>query len=399
MNLCARIIEAFSARKALYFSVFRRQTDQCSGWNCLTTAQRFGIIFSIVVTSVVLILAYMYYLGRITSSHQELVLARRRSRRRHRRYSAPNIVMGQLPIHQQHPSFQSTVMYQPVLCNPGGVPVHYPLGHFSPGRLPAPGHLPAGQVPQPPIPMVYPVPPYQSRNPQRNFQPEPHRGGSARISLSPSSMGSPPRQPTWRQRLSRVFALPVGRVSTVASSSAPGTPIRSRSQSTVTLERGGQTTPRLSSRSVQEPSHNHRGRIYSVSPTRSVRTRHTSTAQQSDESVVLSPRTDVATVHSDDFELQPTPVSAGQVTPSYHLPITASGNGAANSNSSFESNIYSDDRHYLPSVSSCRSGWSPDSRSITPVTGQTDPSFKTNEADILSQLASAGHSNGYTTPL
>ncbi|KAH7023479.1 hypothetical protein EDB80DRAFT_886047, partial [Ilyonectria destructans] len=204
-------------------------------------------------------------------------------------------------------------MYQPVLCNPGGVAVQYPLGHFSPG------HLPAGQVPQPPIPMVYPVPPYQSRNPQRTFHPEPHRGGSARISLSPSSMGSPPRQPTWRQRLSRVFALPVGRVSTVASSSAPGTPIRSRSQSTVTHERGRRTTPRSSTRPIQEPSHNHRGRIYSVSPTRSVRTRHTSTAQQSDEDVVLSPRTDVATVHSDDFELQPTPVPAGQVTPPYHL--------------------------------------------------------------------------------
>lgn len=393
MELYAQIIEAFAAPEVPNFSVFRRQTDQCSGWNCLTTAQQFGIIFSIVVTSVVLILAYMYYLGRITSSHQELVLARRRSRRRRRRYSTPNIVMGQLPIHQQHPSFQSTVMYQPVLCNPRGVPVPYPLGHFSPG------HLPAGQVSQPPIPMVYPVPPYQYRNPQRTFQPEPRRGGSARISLSPSSMGSPPRQPTWRQRLRRVFALPVGRVSTVASSSAPGTPIRSRSQSTVTHERGRRTTPRSSSRAVQEPSHNNPGRIYSVSPTRSVRTRHTSTTQQSDEDVVLSPRTDVATVHSDDFELQPTPVPAGQVTPPYQLPITATGNGAANSNSSFESNIYSDDRHYLPSVSSFRSGWSPDSRSVTSVTGQTDPSFKTSQAHILSQPASAGHSNGYTTLL
>ncbi|RSM10312.1 hypothetical protein CEP52_003659 [Fusarium oligoseptatum] len=86
--------------------------NKCSGWKCLTEAEQFGIIFSIVITSIVLILAYMYYLGRITSAHQEIVLARRRRRRRRARLA--NISVSQLPAVPQYPSQPQQVVYQPV---------------------------------------------------------------------------------------------------------------------------------------------------------------------------------------------------------------------------------------------------------------------------------------------
>ncbi|KAM6539734.1 hypothetical protein FALCPG4_18862 [Fusarium falciforme] len=337
--------------------------NQCSGWKCLTEAEQCGIIFSIVITSIVLVLAYMYYLGRITSAHQEIVLARRRRRRRRERLA--NISVSQLPAVPQYPSQSQQVVYQPVFYSLGSTP-------FSPPRA----QVPPGPFPPQPVPIIYStstIPPHPAfvavpRIQQGSLRNSPRsnpRGRSVQRhppsessypSPSPSqSQGLPPRQPTWHQRLCRAFGLPVGRASTIASS-APGTPVRSRSASA-----GGRENIR---RSLSTSNCAEHSRVFRKSQEsrrsrgRSDKARHSSGHDREDEPRPESPDTNVATVHSDDYQLNPIPepVSDGRgPVRDEQWPLTTIPQGKEKGgSSSLSSDIYSDGRQTLPTISSIR---------------------------------------------
>ncbi|UPK90220.1 hypothetical protein LCI18_001155 [Fusarium solani-melongenae] len=342
-----------------------RNNNECSGWKCLTEAEQCGIISSIVITSIVLILAYMYYLGRITSAHQEIVLARRRRRRRRRRARLANISVSQLPAVPQYPSQSHQVVYQPVFYSLGSTPFSHPRAQVPPGPLP----------PQP-VPIIYPTSPIPPRptyvaiphirpggpqgNPRSNPRGRPVQrhppSESSYPSLSPSqSQGLPPRQPTWRQRLCRAFGLPVGRASTIASS-APGTPIRSRSASA-----GGRENTRRSLSTSQRAEHSHVSRKSQESRRsrgRSDKARYSNDHDREDEPRPESPDTNVATVHSDDYQLNPIPepVSDGRgPVRDEQWPLTTIPQGKEKGgSSSLSSDIYSDGRQTLPTISSIR---------------------------------------------
>ncbi|KAH7170512.1 hypothetical protein EDB81DRAFT_168033 [Dactylonectria macrodidyma] len=379
MKIDHRILRAHGAHGAPQAlrraSVFPRQDNGCTGWNCLTTAQQFGIIFSIVVTSVILIFAFMYYFGRITSTRTELVLARRhRSRQRRHRHSMPSIILGRLPMHQQYPNYQPRVMYQPVVYDPGRGSFLHQMAYFSPGQHPGserppqpipipphqvqyhpgifyPGHPLRGQLPQPPIPMACSIPPDQFQYHTQSGRPGSVPRGSIRGDSPSLRRRSSLRQPSWWQRVWRACALQPGRASTIETSPAPRTPVRSRSGSTVAHDTRRPTTARTRSREAQGSRRSRRSRSRSVGPTPSPRTCHARTPHQSDDHMAESPRTDLATVHSDDFQLPPPDMLRGGSIDST-LPGQHSGTvieeGVARSMSS--------GCDYLPSNSSFRSG-------------------------------------------
>lgn len=337
--------------------------SECSGWKCLTEAEQCGIISSIVITSIVLILAYMYYLGRITSAHQEIVLARRRRRRRRARLA--NISVSHLPAVPQYPSQAQQVVYQPVFYSLGSTP-------FSPPRA----QVPAGPLPPQPVPIIFPTTPIPPRptyvavphvqsgsppvNPPGNPRGRPVQrhppSESSYPSPSPSqSRGLPPRQPTWRQRLCRAFGLPMGRASTIASS-APGTPVQSRSGSAA-----GRENTRRSLSASQRAEHSHVSRKSQESRRsrgRSTKARHSSDHDRENVPRHESPDTNVATVHSDDYELAPIPglVSGGRgPARDEHWPLTTiPPEREKKDSSSLSSDIYSDERQTLPTISSIR---------------------------------------------
>lgn len=317
-----------------------RRDDGCSGWSCLTGTQQFGIIFSVVVISAVLSISYMCYLGKIASSHQELELARQRSHRRRRRASNQQLAMAQAHALQQYPA---GVVYQPIMYNPAG--------HGVPPMLPAGNLLPAQplQPPQQPVPMVHPYVPYQVPPLQQYVRPENPPRYSIHEPAAPS-----PAQPSWIQRLCRAMRIPMGRASTVASTSTSVTPVRSRSQTPVERQRSGHSASQ--SRSTRPPSSTRAAleRDRTLSPTPVSRSHQNGEATESDSDGVESARTDAATVHSDDFELPPRRVQEHPHPPRHAGSLPDSGD--TGSDGTFESGPPSTGGGSLPSVSSIRSG-------------------------------------------
>ncbi|KAF5583024.1 aminoadipate-semialdehyde dehydrogenase large subunit [Fusarium pseudoanthophilum] len=271
---------------------------KCLGWDCLTPSEQAGIITSATVILIVLLFAYMYYLGRITTAHQEIVLRRQRRRRRRSFALAPTFSLVQLPPVPRFPSQQ--VSYQPVLYRP-------PLAPLAPVLLP---HLqgPSGVMPQQQIPVFLPVQPTTYVQPQPVFQPMSHQSEPIRpmqrsrsCPASMSSSGLPPRHPSWRQRLRRVFGLPLGRASTVGSESVPGTPLMPQPQlegshrgSNACRSTDKQTEAHEAPRTSQDLRHN-------GGPSDHSRGSDVSDTVGSDR--ILSPGSAAATVHSDDFDL------------------------------------------------------------------------------------------------
>ncbi|KAF5005849.1 hypothetical protein FDECE_7734 [Fusarium decemcellulare] len=338
-------------------SSLRPRNTDCSGWNCLTAAEQFGIIFSIVVTSIVLLLAYMYYLGRITSSHQEIVLARRRRRRRRPSSLVTSVSMGQLPVIPHYPSQPQQVFYQPVLYSLSGGQVLLPQSQGIPG--------------QHPVPMFYPAQPIQFSQPRPSFPPHfqgNQQGPPAGRPASPS-LRRVSRQPTWRQRLCRAFGLPLGRASTVASS-APGTPVRSRSQSLGAHEsRRGSLS---GSRNADNNPSRRSSQVSVASRSRSNKARRSNENNQDNIRRPPSPGTDVATVHSDDYDLIPAPEPVARQRRSHSQssygpqPMGPRGGAVVVSNNS-SSDIDTNERQSLPTVSSIRPAYDASSRPPTPI--------------------------------
>ncbi|KAJ4268501.1 hypothetical protein NW762_002564 [Fusarium torreyae] len=346
--------------------LLRSPTNDCSGWNCLTPAEQAGIIICIIVTSMVLLFAYMYYLGRITTAHQEIVLRRQRRRRRRRPSNlamAPAVSLVNLPIVPQFPS--QRVAYQPFLYSPNGAPVTLPQLQGPPVPLP-----------QQPIPIIYPVHPPGYLHPQPPSQPNsrqsrpntPDQPPSA-APASISSRGLPPRQPSWRQRLRRVFGLTTGRASTVASNSAPGTPVLSRNQPEALH---GETRRSLSRSRNAGTGHARRNNQEPQRSSSHSNPSHRSAEEHRDGTIRLqSPVSVAATVHSDDYDLIPnpnrTPALQNAAAQGYRPPNMASRGGDAEELSSNSSDIYSDDQQTVPTISPTRPAFDPRSRPPTPI--------------------------------
>lgn len=285
----------------------RRGLGRCPGWHCLTAAEKSGIILSIVVVSGVLLLAYMYYLGRATISRRESTSVRLPGGRRVEpcRVQPPNTAIAPLPVVQQWPGYPAQVFYQPAV---------FSVDEAHRARA-QPYIRPYHQYTPPAI--IYPLPPIQ-RYPMPTTQHSPtapiqrqcgHREaslpGAARsesnMQASQASPSSPPgslrrpRQPTLLQRLGRALRMPVGRASTIASTSVPGTPRRTVSRDSPSRRR----TARRDAATVGtdgEAGSGEEGRHRQTS-----RGRGGYVAAEEDETRSL--QTNVATVHSDDFQI------------------------------------------------------------------------------------------------
>ncbi|RDA95824.1 hypothetical protein CP533_5065 [Ophiocordyceps camponoti-saundersi (nom. inval.)] len=179
-----------------------RRLNRCIGWDCLSAAQKSGIIFSISFVSVVFFLIYMHCLGKAAISRRERRSVRLPGGRRvPRRSFAPDSgVIAQLPVVWQWPGNQAQVIYQPALFNVEGQnpPRAQPVAFAAHHSLSSPStwhqQMPGGSM---------------------------HPATQATLSSLPASP-RPPEQPTWRQRLNRAMHLPVGRASTIASESVTG---------------------------------------------------------------------------------------------------------------------------------------------------------------------------------
>ncbi|PHH91380.1 hypothetical protein CDD83_688 [Cordyceps sp. RAO-2017] len=223
--------ESSGAAKAADPTLLGRRLEGCVGWNCLTVAQKSGIIFSIATVSVVIFLVYMHCLGRAAISRRERTSVRLPGGRRvaRHRHQPRDVALAQLPVAQHLPGYPSHVMYQPALFSFDGT--HYlgsqPLGVAGP-YPPAP--LAAAVATAHPI---LPSMPQQERQQgtqghrQEDGQ-EQAPPGTARTAVfdepalqatpSPSPTPPPrPEQPNWRQQLGRACRLPVGRASTISS--------------------------------------------------------------------------------------------------------------------------------------------------------------------------------------
>jgi len=99
----------------------------CVGWHCLTDAQRFGIIFSVVTTAIVLFVAWLFYLGKKASDHESgyfVYLPGGRRTRRDRRQTS-DLTFTELPVVHQWPGQPPHIIQQPVI---------YQLGREQPSR-------------------------------------------------------------------------------------------------------------------------------------------------------------------------------------------------------------------------------------------------------------------------
>ncbi|PNY24729.1 Uncharacterized protein TCAP_05316 [Tolypocladium capitatum] len=289
----------------------RRELGRCLGWHCLTAAEKSGIVLSIVVVSGVLLLAYMYYLGRATISRRERASVRLPGGRRveHRRGLPPNTAIAPLPIVQQWPGYPAQVFHQSAVFSVDEA--H--RARAQPLVGPCHRHTPPA--------IMYPLPPIQhhptsttQRSPrtplqQRDGHWEDSLPGTARpesntqtLQASPSSPPGSfrrPRQPTLLQRLGQVLRLPVGRASTVASTSVPGTPRRTGSRESAnrrrTARRDEDTAAADGETCDGGTGDGETGRQRQSCPGRGG-----SVAAEEDETRSL--QTNVATVHSDDFQ-------------------------------------------------------------------------------------------------
>ncbi|KND95081.1 hypothetical protein TOPH_00488 [Tolypocladium ophioglossoides CBS 100239] len=297
------------ARNARESTPVRRELGRCFGWHCLTAAEKSGIILSIVVVSGVLLLAYMYYLGRATISRRERTSVRLPGGRRveHGRGQPSNTAIAPLPVVQQWPGYPAQVFYQPAVFSVDEA--HRARAQPCVGRYHR--HTPPA--------IMYPLPPIQHyATPTTQHTPkvpiQQQYGGHREASLpriarsesnmqtsqaapsSPPASGGRPRQPTLLQRLGRALRLPVGRASTIASTSVPGTPRRTVSRESANRRWTTRRDEEMAATTDGDADNGERGR-----QRQPPRGRRGSVAAEEDETRSL--QTNVATVHSDDFRI------------------------------------------------------------------------------------------------
>lgn len=281
-------MSSFSANKE---TAYLRRSNTCLGWHCLNSATRFGIIFSIVVTFIILSVVWMYCAGRARIFRIKTQKNHAPEQKRQRRYH-------RTPKGSARPVSYST-------------PQHFVLGNRAPQNFPV-YFLPTPQI-LPPQPfgvinahtahMQAPAPTSMPQGPQYPIYP-----GAAAPELpkaedsheesnrAPESSSS---HPTWWQRFYRAFNLPAGAASTIASSPSPSPDPEQRA-----IIRIDHSAPnrRLGNIPPQPDNQIYQG------------TSEMTTEEQDDTSSMLcnldasndsreSIRSDAATVHSDDFEV------------------------------------------------------------------------------------------------
>lgn len=296
----------------------KREEHRCIGWHCLTDAQKFGIIFSVVVVTIVLAIAWMCYLGKVVNKHrQRFTKPLPGGIRAVQRPELPsNTALGHMPVAQQWPGHPPQIYYQPVMyrLEPSQPPRAYPwtgTGWFQ-QQMPFPArgiHRPnAIMAPQPPhqdsATRAARVNRSRSRTPRRDESSgSSHRFGNAQAPIS------------WRQRLNRLLHLPVGRASTIASSEHTR---RSGSRSTRSSYEGSHSAgdrndvsgrgEQLNSIAPHRQSSGSSARISESGGQQSLQG-HRREEQQVGEAASID--TNVATVHSDDYDMPVRTSSAG----------------------------------------------------------------------------------------
>ncbi|KAK4091213.1 hypothetical protein Purlil1_4227 [Purpureocillium lilacinum] len=301
-------------------TIMRRKPSQCIGWHCLTRAQQIGTIVSIVVFSVVLLLVYMYCLGRARLAHRKRTTIRLPGGRRTTRGHDHNTALAHLPVAQNIPGYPPRVVYYPAVF-------HLNRHEDQTGQscVVSLAATPRPYAPVPPMIMYAPAPaqpaPYQSHG-QASASIRVERatsGARAHTDVSPPESLRRPRHPNWFQRLGRVLRMPVGTASTVASSTAPGTPVRSTGPEN--------DASRRSSRSTTHETNNVEARREPSPPP--VEPQSSSDAVPDTDGNSL--QTNVATVHSDDYEMldPPSPLAGhlGGPYASHWIPSTSSLSG------------------------------------------------------------------------
>lgn len=286
---------------------------RCVGWHCLTTAQKFGIIFSVVVVAIVLAIAWMYYLGRVASSrmHRNFMTLPGGRRTRKNPNLPPTISLGELPIAQSWPGQPPQIIYQPVIYNidPLYETRAQPYSMAGPCQVVKPP--PVAYVPGQPYvtcphtsrhdvwPEAIPAP-HQIRQDvwpqlvaqtyQRQPRPQPrHRSASSPCPMPRDQDNS--RRSSWSQTLNRAFGLPMGRASTIASS----TTRNSESRSCPNSIREPSPAKKTTVKATRKPS----AEIRAEGPKQPVEGVQTRGGAQS----IRSQSSNAATVHSDDYDM------------------------------------------------------------------------------------------------
>ncbi|KAG8665896.1 hypothetical protein FPOAC1_010697 [Fusarium poae] len=264
------------------------------------TSTNGGVITSIVITSIILLFVYMYYLGRITVAHQEAAIGQQRRRRRRRQQQRTNqaqfydVALIQLPVAPHYPSENIVYTYSPF--------IYHPNGQINNLQSQATRIL----TPEQPIPAVTPLhvaayagyPMAHIQGQHDNF---PANQRPVSILTSTPSENITGHQADWWGRLRRVIGLPLGRASTIATESIPTTPVipphgQNCSQGEPRLGRLGSECTRLSQSTHFEPEYTLNAGNSNASPQPRDNARREATTIQ-------SPPSAVATVHSDDFDV------------------------------------------------------------------------------------------------
>ncbi|PTD10473.1 hypothetical protein FCULG_00008410 [Fusarium culmorum] len=258
-------------------STIHARSKKCYSWNCLTPSEQASVITSVVVTAMILLFVYMYYLGRITMAHQEAATRRQRRHRERRRTHTQlhPVSLVQLPI----------------------VP-HYPSENVSQAtRI---------MIPQHPIPAVTPLDPTTYASFPATYvnspgsHPQPNRRPNPILSSAPSGRSSREHYEWW-QRMRRVFGIPLGRASTINSDSMPGTPIIPASGRQVSQReaRHGRMVPERTTLT----QHRNSGSDRTLNSSYSGHNARNRDAGHRETTNVQSPPSAVATVHSDDYDI------------------------------------------------------------------------------------------------
>lgn len=268
----------------------RRRSDSCMGWHCLNSATHFGIIFSIVVIFLILSMVWMYCLGRAKIFRKQTksvhTPGRRRVRLQHRNSNSatqptPHMI-------QQTPVFGYGIAQQPpIYLFPGPqFLTTQPLGVMA-AHIHSPVSAPLPQGAQ------------GSRHLGTTTEAPPTAQDSRQEPDLPPNNRSPSHHPTWWQRLHMAFNLPVGVASTIASSPSPE-PL----QSTSTNANHPATDPNVERPSLQLDGQIE-GRELELPNAGEDETSSMICNLDTSSDSAQSIRTDVATVHSDDFDLTP----------------------------------------------------------------------------------------------
>ncbi|OAA43100.1 hypothetical protein NOR_04467 [Metarhizium rileyi] len=246
--------------------------SRCTGWQCLTASEQFGVIFSATVVFLVVALVYMYCLGRACVAGKEKrasEIAKHGNTHHHSQGPAP-ILLGPMP------AVQKQLVAWPAIAR------HPPHNLTLPSAQSyMPGVMHHGM---PLVPSTYMYQNYPGR------QPEGHQQPTSTAGLTPQTQQ--PNYQTrdrWRQRVNQMLRVPVGKASTIRTVSRPASPETTHQQQ-LGSERGVNYPARSSHKRRETKKQGPYGG-------KKVQDHGSGTA---DATSIL---TNAATVHSDDFKM------------------------------------------------------------------------------------------------